>query len=462
MLLSSLSLCVQAQSLEHELQQLVQSYAPMAQVGFVVMEAPTGKIITEYQSQKNFTPASNAKLLSSYAALKALGPKFQYTTQIYQRRNDWIVRFSGDPSLTTSNVSALLEQIKKQGITTLSGNLVVDDTLYSDEPYSQGWMHDDLSWAYAAPVTTLTLDENAVSFLLTPGKTIGEIAKLKINNPTSFPGVTLEDRVVSVTPEKAENHCHLTMNIDALHYKFGGCWAVSESPTILKAAIQNPRAHFSALMPTLLKKAGIDFKGKVIYKKSDVKDLKLLAEHRSQPLKELLKPILSDSNNQYANALFKTLGYQTLGEGTFQAGSLATKTFLKPTGIDTKQMKLQDGAGISYYNQISPHVFARLLQHIYHDPTIKTIFIDSLPISGQSGTLKYKLQAQNVNGRIKAKTGTMTGVTNLSGFLRTQSEKDITFSFMVNGAMGDRYILDQLIAEVCYLLVFHPETNRKS
>lgn len=434
----------------------------MAQVGYSIMEASTGKVLAESQSQKNFTPASNLKLLSSYAAYKALGPKFQYSTQVLQQGQDWVILFSGDPSLTTDHLSDLFTQIKKQGTQSLKGNLIVDDTLLSNEPYGSGWMHDDLYWAYAAPITTLTLDENAISFKLTPGKTLGEKATIQLENPIRYPAITVQSQITSVTYEKAEHHCHLTVQIDALNYQFGGCWPVGESDVVLKAAIQDPKARFAALAPQLLSKTGIDFKGKVIFKKSNTKDLKLLAEHRSAPLKELLKPILADSNNQYANAILKTLGHQTLGEGTFQGGVLATKAFLKPTGIDTKLIEIEDGSGGSYYNLLSPHTFTRLLHHIYQDPTAKSLFMDSLAVAGQSGTLKSRLQAQSISGRVKAKTGSMTGVLNLSGYLRTQAETDIIFSFMVNGAIVEKGVLDQLLTEVCYLLVFHPETNRKT
>ncbi|MFO1257898.1 MAG: D-alanyl-D-alanine carboxypeptidase/D-alanyl-D-alanine-endopeptidase [Gammaproteobacteria bacterium] len=457
-----ISLCAQAQPLSQELDRLIQSYVPMAQVGYTIMEAPTGRILAEYQSQKNFAPASNTKLLSAYAAFKALGPKFQYTTQLFQEEQDWVMVFTGDPSLTTEDVADLLAQIKKQGIQTLKGNLLVDDTLYSNDPYASGLMFEDLSWAYSAPVTTLTLDENAIPFKLTPGKAIGEKASIQISNSDRYPAITFKSDIVSVTDDKAQHHCHLTVNIDSLNYQFGGCWPVSESEVTLKAAIQDPKARFEALIPQLLNKAGIDFKGKVIFKKSNTKDLKILAEHRSAPLRELLKPILADSNNHYANAILKTLGYQTLGEGTFKGGVLATKTFLKPTGIDTKLIQIEDGAGTSYYNLASPNVFARLLHHIYDDTNTKLAFMDSLAIAGQSGTLKSKFQAQSITGRVRAKTGSMTGVSNLSGYLRTQAETDIIFSFMLNGAIVDKGVLNQLLTEFCYLLVFHPETNRKT
>ena len=210
-----------------------------------------------------------------------------------------------------------------------------------------------------------------------------------------------------------------------------GCWPFSETDNTLKIALKNPDALAKKLIIESLKAENIAFSGQVVFG-AGPNGLTTLVSHRSLPLKELLKPLLLDSNNIYAESITKTLGYEKYKVGSFQMGVKAIKSILKEhSKIDFDKMRLLDGSGLSRYNLIPPAQFGELLHAIYHNEKMRSYLIGSLPISGESGSLKA-IDVECLKGKIKAKTGSLMGVSTLAGFLRPDASEPLVIVIMMD------------------------------
>jgi D-alanyl-D-alanine carboxypeptidase/D-alanyl-D-alanine-endopeptidase (penicillin-binding protein 4) len=175
-----------------------------------------------------------------------------------------------------------------------------------------------------------------------------------------------------------------------------------------------------------------------IVRENQVPEINWQINHDSMPLTQLIKKMLKESNNLIADALFVELGRQfTDHGGNWQGGALAVLHFLhEKVNINTKEIRIEDGSGISRYNLIRPAQLAQLLIYIRrHDELYKIIF-KALPISGTDGTLAWRMRQSSALSRVHAKTGTMTGVSALAGFIERRDGHQLVFSIMMNGWIG--------------------------
>ena len=181
----------------------------------------------------------------------------------------------------------------------------------------------------------------------------------------------------------------------------------------------------------------------------------LLAQHDSLPLKAIIKEMIKESDNLMTNAVFKKLGSTYFqSRGTWQNSLQALKKILETTThIDFTQNLINDGAGLSRYNLLSPKQLSKALYYAYRKSSINAAFVDALPIAGIDGTMAYRLQDQRKKNRIRAKTGSMTGVTSLAGYIATKHHGPVSFVIMVNGFVKPRKPYIFLQDQICRYLV---------
>ncbi len=427
--------------------ELLQAKLPSAHVGIVLQDAKNGRILYERRSSENFVPASSAKLLTAASALLTLGPTYQYETLVkidptYLKDGvlsglggDLFIQFGGDPSLTSDDIRALIKAVKQAGVKEINGDIVIDNTRFQGPQYALGWSWNSLPWAFSAPVSTIIINENKVKLDLTPSKTLGEKAALALA-PDEKIHLNITHDIVSVSESDALYKCQINVDMNSQNEITAyGCWPAKEKADELKVAIQNPILLARQIISEALKAEGIKLGGQIALGVPP-KDLKILATHRSKPLSELLKPMLQDSNNIYADSIIKVLGLQQSQQGSFQSGVLAVQDILsKNLGMDSSSLRLQDGSGLSRYNAVSPNHLARVLYGMYHHKNYAKIFRDSLAVSGEVGTLKNRMSTFDLNGQVRAKTGGMIGTSALAGYLTTRSTKhDLIFVIMINNA----------------------------
>ena len=232
------------------------------------------------------------------------------------------------------------------------------------------------------------------------------------------------------------HHCSLTLNVNEKNkIELGGCWPEG-SKGWQNFSIQNPALFASNVLTHYLTEQGIVLRGHV-ETGYEPKGLKLIAKHESKPLHELLQHELKDSDNVYAESLLKTIGYYHTGHGTFQEGVNTEKAELtKLADIDFQQTTINDGSGQSRYDLLMPRQITKLLYSVYHNRKLKKDIMTALPISGVDGTLHYRMRSAMMKGKVHAKTGSMSGVSTLSGYMTAGDGKELIFSIMVNHFLG--------------------------
>lgn len=448
--------------LNSKITHMIRTNLPDAIVGVVVQNAVTGEILYDYHGSKHFLPASTTKLFTAAAALKLLGPDYKYDTALYYNpaaiqngihHGDVALKFSGDPSLQLASLYSLLQKLADAHIHIIKGNLLLDDSIFSGPLWALGWTWDSTPWHHAAPVSGIIIDKNQFGVTLYPSPKVGGKvgAKLDQEYPSSkFRTMTADVR--AVTYEDSETLCQITAVVDEKNnLELGGCWPIGSEPVHLRLAIKNPRLQAAQLISEALQKLDITLHGKINFAAVPNNTVKL-AHHTSEPLYILLKPILTESNNLYAESITKTLGARLYGVGSFKTGAAAVQKVLTDvTGIDFTQARLLDGSGESRYNLLTPRHLARLLYSMRNEQSLALHFRNALAISGVNGTLQNRFT--KLTPQAQAKTGSLNGVSTLAGYFTSHQKQELIVAIMINHALESNVLLRQFEDELCYFIL---------
>ncbi|WP_299005800.1 D-alanyl-D-alanine carboxypeptidase/D-alanyl-D-alanine-endopeptidase [uncultured Shewanella sp.] len=390
-------------------------------------------VLFEHNAQKHFLPASTMKLLTAVAATSSLREDFTFKTRIYSDapiingtlNGNLFITFDGDPSLTRQDLYTLLDSLKKRGLNTIKGHFYLQSK--DEEKWrAPGWSWEDLSLCYAAPVSQFAIDQNCIKAQLLPSQTIASTqlhferpSPVHIINSAIFsPDDTCDLELVALP----ENQFHIT-----------GCFS-QPSGIKLQIAVSNPQTYAQQTLKQIMTALGIQLTGQFIQQTQTTHNLHLLSTHSSKPLHQLIETMLVDSNNFIADSLVKKMGQKNNQQGSFKQGIAALKDELTFLGIDVTNTTITDGSGLSRYSLLTASQLASILKLIATDSRFKDL-MQALPISGEKGTLKQRLgfHSTKLKGRIIAKTGTLQGVNNLAGFIKTQSGKTLLFVSLENG-----------------------------
>lgn len=457
--------CIHASSLSFEQQfdNLIKKQIPNAAVGLVVSDPKTHQVLFEQRAEENFCPASNTKLFTAAAALKFFGPDFQFQTSLHTHsdkldngilKDNLYLVFRGDPTLTLQDINALMQKLKENGVHQIQGNVVIDDTAFENPPYAPGWTWESIPWYYSAPVTAVILNENKVRLKLNKPSALGKSIAVE-QADSNLPALSLKTHITAVTLEESEKNCQLHAEVKNNAIDLTGCWPLDKTPSFIEIALDAPRALAQTEILNILKKQGIQLSGKVILGKVPAQTPTIMIK-RSAPLKTLLIKVLGDSNNLYTESLTKALGIAYAGKGSFQAGTTAIKEILKrDNDVPFGQIQLSDGSGQSRYNLVSPYLISELLQIMYQDPNYG-VYYHALSTSGKKGTLAARMQTPDLAEKVVAKTGTVTGTSALSGYIKTKKGNEYVFALMINQATKNGYALKAFEDSVCQLIAEDP------
>ncbi len=416
--------------------------------GVSIRNADTGKSVYSHMSDIRLRPASNMKLLTGAAALEVLGSDYRFQTEVATTgkqkgstlQGDVYVVGKGDPTFLQSDLATFAKELKQQGIKTVRGNLFADDTWYDDDRYSQ-----DLNWSdefnyVGAQVSALTLSPNAdydtgtVIVEVKPGEKAGEhpIVSLTPNTETSI--IVNEANTIGKDGKK-------TISI---HREHGTNRIIVEGSIPIGAtnsrswtAVWQPSELVLDVFRSALQKEGIQVLGKNGLQRAAVpENAKVLATKKSMPLNEIYIPFMKLSNNGHAEMLVKEMGRVGKGEGSWNAGLAVMSETLAGLGIPKDTVLLRDGSGMSHKNLVSSETLTSLLVRA-QEQTWYSAFRESLPLAGESdrmvgGTLRNRLKGDSTKGNVAAKTGSITGVSTLSGYVTTKKGTPLVFSIMVN------------------------------
>jgi D-alanyl-D-alanine carboxypeptidase/D-alanyl-D-alanine-endopeptidase (penicillin-binding protein 4) len=413
----------------------------------LVVKTLDGEIVYQHSSDRRRQPASNAKLATSAAALEVLGPDHRFATTVSSpaRRHgttldgDLFLKGTGDPTMLAADYDTLAKQMADSGVTRVRGRLVADDTWFDSTRLGLGWAWDDEPYYYNAQISALTAapdtdyDAGAIVIRVEPGAN-GK-AKVSTEPPTDYVKI---HNTATTGPAGSDD----TISVDRRHgsnlFTVTGSIPADGGPDEEFMAVWEPTGYAAALFRDALAAHGVRVLGPTT-RGTTPSGAKEYASRESMPLRELLVPFLKLSNNMHAEILTKTMGRATAGEGSWDAGEDAVAAVLPTLGV-TGRLSLVDGSGLSRMDQIAPDQLAALLGGAAGRPWFGDWFA-SLPVAGKAdrlvgGTLRNRMRGTPAEGQVHAKTGSLTGVSGLSGYVDTAGGERLVFSMVTNNTIG--------------------------
>jgi D-alanyl-D-alanine carboxypeptidase/D-alanyl-D-alanine-endopeptidase (penicillin-binding protein 4) len=428
--------------------------------------AATNSILYSHDAQRYFIPASNAKLLTTAAALHQLGANFRIRTSIYQTSTNALrVVGRGDPSLTDSQLKDLAQQLQRQGIQNVP-QLIVDQGYFQGETINLTWDWEDIQSDYGTSVNSLILNQNAVELTLSPQQ-IGQ--PLRVSWADAIASKQWEIENTSLTAKAATPD---SVTVSAVFgqplLRVKGQLAVDAKPEIIGLPVIDPAEYFLQHLREALAVEKINVVKASVATHTETTNERELAKIESPPLATLLVETNQESNNLYAEVLLRTLGISpgvllstrnpafittpTLSTTeTAELGLQQMKETLTNLGVNPQSYVLVDGSGLSRQNLVSPEAITQTLKLIAQTPQAAT-YRASLSTAGVNGTLARRFVNTTAQGNLQAKTGTLTGVSALSGYLNVPGYQPLVFSIMVNQSHESSTIQRQAIDEIVLLL----------
>ncbi len=391
--------------------------------GFVVYDPKTKKVISSYNENTPLVPASTTKLLTTETAMSMLGENYRWNTQLEYsgsvdengvlNGNLYIIG-SGDPSLGTNKggawayrdiVTDFKEGLSREGIKKVNGDIIIQTALFKGN-------------ISRLPENVVWLENN--NYYL-PAGTTREI------NPANEKLIVKKSAALSADKKFFYVSPYNNQMVYADKYEGDG---------MLTTKLPDAPAYLANTFITTLVKSGIPVTGKVIPKMTDAnpEGRKMVSVYKSPTLADIIYYTNQHSDNGLAEALLKTVGFQSLGDQTTESGRKVVTEHLKNHGFDMMGLNYIDGSGLSRSNNVTPIAQAKFLTSLMDEKFYKT-YLNSLPVGGQSGTLKRMFNGLG-NGQVFAKTGTLNKVKTLAGYLKTNTGKTLVFSLMVNNYAG--------------------------
>lgn len=403
-----------------------------AHYGICFVKLENDSVIYDYNSDKVFVPASNMKLITTAASLYFLGKDFQFKTRLYLRGTikgeklygDIILQGEGNPLFSLENLVTFAERIKRLEIREITGNILIVDDYFTDERLPVGWSWHYLDAKYAPEISALSLNKNVVTVRIRPTNP-GELAYVYISPTTNYvkllnsmkTSVNGENIIIYRKPEANIIIVDGTINI--------------KNPKDIDVAVKDPSLFTGEYFKECLIARGIKIPNAVLR----IRSYEMFINHKQPqpldsslcPLSEVIRETNTESENLYAEILLKALGAQYYKEGSFKAGLNVLKEFLIRCGVDTSNISIWDGSGLSKHNLVSPSTLIAVLKFMYNSNLFPE-FSNSLPEPGK-GTLKARFNG--LCDTVRAKTGALHASSCLSGYLRINGN-DYAFSILFN------------------------------
>lgn len=428
-----------------------------ALVAVKVASLDTGRTLFEENAGKLLVPASNMKLYTVAAALDRLSPEFRFKTSVYAParpdasgtvRGDLIIYGRGDPTFAaslnggdyTKAIDELAEQIKAAGLKRVEGDLVGDESYFTGPPQGFGWEWSDLTWYSGAEVSALSVNDNALDLIVKPGASIGTPCTIQTGPPT--PLVTITNRTTT-TARGSKRELVVYRSLGENVIEVGGSLPLDDQGWTAGVAVSRPALIFVYMLRSSLAARGIQITGRsrtvdartlTAGAQSGTTSLVEIAARESQPLSAIVGYALKPSQNLYTELILRALGKATSTDARLsseEAGIEAVKSFLRGAGIQTNEALFTDGSGLSRRDLVTANATLQLLTYMSRH-RYASAFREALPIAGLEGTLRNRMKGTPAAGNMRAKTGTLTGVASLSGYVTSAAGERLVFSIMLN------------------------------
>lgn len=399
------------QDIQNRINKILQQAPPSTHYSILVYNPLVQDTIYKVNSDDSMIPASNTKLFTTATALSIMGGDYKLSTKIITDDSDIkngiikgnvYIKGYGNSLFTKEDLESMVGSIKKLGITEIKGKIVGDDS-YFDEVYTRDdWIRDEVANVKLPPISALVIDRN---------------------------------RTFSSRRVRYRRHGKRYWRTVRYYH-----------------SISNPPLYAAQLLRKSFIENGIKVIGNAVKGVTPKNVTELTESHII--LRDLIKDICKHSDNFLAECLFKTIGAYTSGEqGNAFYSTQAILKYIKDNGIYSEGSSIVDGSGISRFDQITTDALVGVLQKMYFDLKHFDDFYNSLSIAGVDGTLRHRMNGTNAENNFRGKTGTLNGVSSLSGYL-TDGKKDdlivsMIFEFQTHGSNYYRDIQDQIVETLC-------------
>jgi D-alanyl-D-alanine carboxypeptidase/D-alanyl-D-alanine-endopeptidase (penicillin-binding protein 4) len=422
--------------------------------GIEVRDQATGRILYTRNADKHMIPASSTKIVATSVAMGMLGPDFRYRTpMITGAINDAgsvsgvLIEGSGDPSLSArfwgrpfAAAAAFADSLYSHGVRRITGPLMVDASLFTDGQVNGAWEVSDLTGSNGPPVAAFAMEEGMQRLVVAAGAERTSSITLSIpgwpSPRAALPAVSIAG-LRSDTASSANVQADFLARRDSIYLT--GRVPVNRADTG-SYAVTDAAMHAALAVAAAIDARGIQLDGPVTVIRdraaSEMAHASIPSSHAiavitSPPLSEIARALLHTSQNWMAEMLLKTIGAQRGTTGSWSGGIAVERKYLtQAVGLDSLEFNLRDGSGLSAQNLITPHALVTLLEHD-RKAAWADAYSAALPAPGEPGTLENRLK--ELQGRVRAKTGTISNVSSLAGYLTTADGRRLTFAVMTNG-----------------------------
>jgi len=441
-----------------------------ASYAYYVADASTGELLSE-SPQLSLVPASTMKIVTTAAALEILGPDFRFRTAIAYTgtvsakagilAGDLIIRGGCDPTFYSEcfkdhyrgTFENWVDSIKKAGIKKIKGNLVVDVSAMDDSTIPGDWIWEDIGNYYGTGVSGMSYEDNSYEIHFRSPAQAGKPTDVVYKEP-EIEGLNLENQVVSSNVETDSAFVYGAPH--SYQQVVKGAIPKNQSNFIVRAATPDPAFTAAVEFRKILLRRGIVIEGKTIKRKQYKSEhITALAVKYSPKLGEIIVPLNHRSINLFAEHLLRELGRAKKGDPSLKSSTQALSEFWQSKGIYLDGFFPSDGSGLSHSNNICPRTLVEILDYI-NKSNYKDYFYNSLPIAGESGTLRNSFHGSPLENNLRAKTGTINRVKSLAGFFTNSNGRKVIFAVIVNNFSGPvtgvKMVFDQFLKELFYTL----------
>ncbi len=447
--------------------------------GFCAIDITSGKKYKAINDNLALMPASTLKPFTSAAALSLLGSDFRFKTAVSisgtvdSAGNLWgniYVEGGGDPTLGASRfgsatcydtlLQTILNIMQESGIRTVHGGIIADQSFFPQMQVIPSWQYEDIGNSYGAGVAGLSVNDNIVTFIYEPGRREGMPAKLTSTRPEApyleiISDVTTGPRgsgdMVNVYGAPLSNLRWLRGTVPAGVKSFEVSGTLPDPPYHVAFSMH----EFLSANGTVIMKQPTTQLRMLWMGEADTLKRRQLLVYQSPSLAEIVYWINFRSVNMYAEAIVRTLGKQSAGDGSTEAGLMKVVEFWQKQGVDVSGMNLKDGSGLARKNIITTKTLAMALAAYTKDPNYR-VFHESLPVAGESGSVANRFRRGAAKGNLRAKSGTLENVKGFSGYATTASGRKLAYSLIVNNYSGKH---NDLMKEIEVLLTKMCEIN---
>lgn len=446
-----------------------------ANFSLYVYNLDSSKVIQNYNAEKAMVPASTMKVISTATALLVLGDSFRYNTKLeYDGVIDSngtligniYITGSGDPTFGSERFDTLtsynaifkrwLKAMQTLGIKHIQGAIVGDASVFSEELVPGSWLWADIGNYYGAGSSGLTFNENTCNLIFKPSSKLGRRAKYLRSEPET-PGVSYINNVTTSSAKRGE-----TVYVWGSPYtherSLTGTVPYSKNTVKVRGSMSDPPLSCAYTFEQFLKKHNIIADSAATTDRLiALQELELnktrtiIAQHFSPSLAEIARKTNLHSINTYAECLLRTTGYMKYGLGSTDNGVQAVEDIWQSKGVDLQDFCMHDGSGLSRQNNVTAIQLTEILAKMKGTPQFET-FYNSLPIAGQTGTLRRSLKGSKAEGNLRAKSGTMNRIRSYAGYVQTSSGQMLAFTIMMNYYSANKFTIKKHLLNLMKLI----------